>query len=139
MWLIKEVIMKFLHAMIRVKNIEESLRFYKDFLDLKIISKGSLEDCDLYYMGEDSDSCQIELTYNYETPKDGYDNGNCFGHFAFAVDDMDKITEKAKQMGYEFLWEPFDLELKDAQNNVTVKKIAFIKDPDGNEIELIKK
>lgn len=129
--------MKFLHSMIRVKNIDESLKFYKDFLGLNIIAKKSLEDCDLYFMGEDKNSCQIELTYNYETPENGYTNGDAFGHFAFAVDNMDEVVKKAKLSGYDFLWEPFNLEIKDSDGNISYNKIAFLKDPDGNEIELI--
>lgn len=129
--------MKFLHSMIRVKNINESLRFYKDFLGLKLIEKKSLEDCDLYFLGENEDSCQIELTYNYETPEDGYQNGSAFGHFAFAVEDMDIISEKMKEFGYTFLWEPFELSLKNEKGELSKKLIAFVKDSDGNEIELI--
>ena len=131
--------MKFLHSMIRVKNIDESLRFYQEFIGLKLIEQKSLEDCDLYFLGEDENSCQIELTYNYETPENGYENGNCFGHFAFETDNMAKFDEKVKALGYEYLWEPFDLELKDEQGNVSFKKISFLKDPDGNEIEMIEK
>ena len=129
--------MKFLHSMIRVKNIQQSLKFYMDFLDLKLIKKNSLDDCDLYFLGEDENSCQIELTYNYDTPTDGYKNGNAFGHFAFAVDNMNLICEKVKEFGYEFLWEPFELSLKNEKGETSKKLIAFIKDPDGNEIELI--
>ena len=129
--------MKFLHSMIRVKNIQQSLKFYMDFLGLKLIKKNSLDDCDLYFLGEDENSCQIELTYNYDTPTDGYKNGNAFGHFAFAVDNMNLICEKVKEFGYEFLWEPFELSLKNEKGETSKKLIAFIKDPDGNEIELI--
>lgn len=129
--------MKYLHSMIRVKNIEESLKFYQEFIGLTLIEKKSLEDCDLYFLGENKNSCQIELTYNYETPKDGYQNGNAFGHFAFGIDDMNKATAKIKEMGYEYLWEPFELELKNEEGISSKKLIAFIKDPDGNEIELI--
>lgn len=129
--------MKFLHSMIRVKNIDDSLRFYLDFLGLNLLEKKSLEDCDLYFLGEDDNSCQIELTYNYDTPIDGYNNGNAFGHFAFAVDNMSLITKKVKEFGYEFLWEPFELNLKNEKGETSKKLIAFIKDPDGNEIELI--
>ena len=131
--------MKFLHSMIRVKNISESLRFYQELLGLNIIKKSSLEDCDLYFLGENENSCQIELTYNYETPENGYDNGNAFGHFAFEVDSMDEICEKMQKMNYNFLWEPFTLELKNENGSTEAKKIAFVKDPDGNEIELIEK
>ncbi len=129
--------MKFLHSMIRVKNINESLKFYRDFIGLKLIKKYSLEDCDLYFLGEDENSCQIELTYNYITPEKGYTNGDSFGHFAFAVDDMDKISQKIKEMGYSYFYEPYDANLEDEKGNVSHKKISFVKDPDGNEIELI--
>lgn len=129
--------MKFLHSMIRVKNINDSLKFYSDFLGLNVIEKKSLEDCDLYFLGEDESSCQIELTYNYDIPTDGYKNGNAFGHFAFAVDNMNLVCEKVKEFGYEFLWEPFELTLKNEKGEISKKLIAFIKDPDGNEIELI--
>ena len=129
--------MKFLHSMIRVRNIDDSLKFYRDFLGLNLVEKKSLEDCDLYFLGEDENSCQIELTYNYDTPTKGYKNGNAFGHFAFAVDNMNLICEKVREFGYEFLWEPFELSLKNEKGETSKKLIAFIKDPDGNEIELI--
>ncbi len=129
--------MKFLHSMIRVKNIEESLKFYMDFIGLKLIEKKSLEDCDLYFLGENENSCQIELTYNYETPKDGYKTGSNFGHFAFAIENMEETTKLINKMGYKYLYEPFELPLKDEEGNSSKKLIAFIKDPDGNEIELI--
>ena len=131
--------MKFLHSMIRVKNISESLFFYQELLGLKVITKNSLEDCDLYFLGENENTCQIELTYNYETPQNGYNNGNAFGHFAFEVDSMNNICKKVKEMGYSFLWEPFDLDLKTQNGAIITKKVAFLKDPDGNEIELIEK
>ena len=129
--------MKFLHSMIRVKNIDDSLKFYTDFIGLRIIEKKSLEDCDLYFLGEDETSSQIELTYNYETPEKGYDNGTAFGHLAFSVDNMDEVSKKVLTMNYQFLWEPFELELKNEKGEISKKLIAFIKDPDGNEIELI--
>lgn len=129
--------MKFLHSMIRVKNIDESLKFYRDLLGLNLISKSSLEDCDLYFLGENETACQIELTYNYETPDEGYKNGSAFGHFAFAVDDMNSFSKKVQSMGYKYLYEPFELELKDENGISSFKKIAFLNDPDANEIEII--
>ncbi len=131
--------MKYLHSMIRVKNIEESLKFYTELLGLKIISKSSLEDCDLYYLGENENSCQIELTYNYQTPEDGYKNGNAFGHFAFKTENMKETVEKIQKMGYYFLYEPYEADLKDESGRIQHLCIAFIKDPDGNEIEIIQK
>ena len=67
------------HSSLRSNSsISESLFFYQELLGLKIITKNSLEDCDLYFLGENETDCQIELTYNYETPQDGYKNGNAF-------------------------------------------------------------
>ena len=124
--------MKFLHSMIRVKNIEESLKFYTELLNMKLVEKRRLEDCWLYFLSDEADTCQIELTYNDETPEGGYSIGNGFGHFAFEIKSMKDFTENMKKLGYKYLYEPFDLTGKGSL-------IAFIQDPDGYEIELIEK
>lgn len=122
--------MKFLHTMIRVKNIEESLKFYTEVLNMKLDHKKRLDDCWLYFLTDESGCCQIELTYNDKTPESGYDIGSGFGHFAFGVESLDDFTTKIDKLGYSYLYPPFDLTGKGS-------KIAFIKDPDGYEIELI--
>lgn len=124
--------MKFLHTMIRVKNIDESLKFYTEVLNMKLDHKKRLEDCWLYFLTDESGCCQIELTYNDETPQGGYDIGSGFGHFAFGVESLEDFTQKIEKLGYSYLYPPFDLTGKGS-------KIAFIKDPDGYEIELIEK
>ena len=122
--------MKFLHAMIRVSNLEKSLEFYKEILGFDIVKELRLEDCTLYYLGcKESGDFQIELTDNDEKV-DGYENGNAFGHFAFAADDLTEVAKKMKKMGIDWLYEPYELSKINS-------KIAFLKDPDGNEIELI--
>ena len=124
--------MKFLHTMIRVKNIEKSLDFYTKVLDMELTEKQRLDDCWLYFLSDKEKTCQIELTYNDETPKEGYNIGNAFGHFAFEVESLNTFTEKLNKLGYKYLYEPFDLNGKGSM-------IAFIKDPDGYDIELIEK
>lgn len=124
--------MKFLHSMIRVRDIEKSLDFYINILNMKLDHKKRLDDCWLYFLNDENNTCQIELTYNDTTPETGYENGNCFGHFAFKVDSLDDFSKKLKNTNYEYLYEPFDLNGKGS-------KIAFLKDPDGNEIELIER
>ncbi|MBD9223714.1 lactoylglutathione lyase [bacterium] len=124
--------MKFLHTMIRVKDIEKSLAFYTDVLNMKLDHKKRLEDCWLYFLTDEENTCQIELTYNDETPEGGYELGSGFGHFAFSVDSLDEFTDKINKLGYSYLYPPFDLNGKGS-------KIAFINDPDGYEIELIEK
>lgn len=123
--------MKFLHTMIRVKDLQKSLDFYQKLLNMSFVKKKRLDDCELYFLEDEEKTAQIELTFNDDTPENGYTNGNAFGHFAFSVESMDEFTKKMNELGYEYLYEPFII--------YTGTKIAFVKDPDGNEIELIEK
>ncbi len=124
--------MKFLHAMIRVKKVDEAINFYCNLLGLKEDRKIRLEDCYLLYLKDERTGFEIELTVNDCIPKTGYSNGDAFGHFAFEVDDMEIITKKMHNLGYEFEIEPFYMpEVK--------TRICFLLDPDGNQIELIEK
>ena len=118
--------------MIRVKDIDATLKFYTELLNMKLDKKKRLEDCELYFLNDEEGTTQLELTYNDETPANGSLLVNAFGHFAFSVKSLDEFTEKLHRLGYEYLYEPFDLNGKGT-------KIAFIKDPDGYEIELIEK
>ena len=122
--------MKFLHSMIRVNDIDKSLNFYEEILNMSLKKTKRLDDCTLYYLEDEEGTAQIELTYNDE--KQTYELGNGFGHFAFSVNSMDEFTSKLKTFGIDYLYEPFVLD-------ATGTKIAFIKDPDGYEIELIEK
>jgi len=123
--------MKFLHAMIRVKDLDKAMKFYKEILDMELVKTKRLDDCTLYFLSDKENTAQIELTHNDEIPENGYSNGNAFGHFAFEVESMDDFSERIKKAGVDYLWEPYKLNGK--------TKIAFVKDPDGNEIELIEK
>lgn len=124
--------MKLLHTMIRVKDAKKSIKFYTELLNMTIDKRKRLDDCELIFLTDEDGVNQLELTYNDETPKDGYELGNGFGHLAFSVKSLDEFTEKLHSLGYEYLYEPYDLNGKGT-------KIAFIKDPDGYEIEMIEK
>ena len=124
--------MKFLHTMIRVADINKSLKFYQDLLGLKVSRTKELKDATLYFLTDEKGCCEIELTYNHTLPDGGYSHGNYFGHLAFETHDMDKFTEKLKNYGWEYDRAPFQI----TENS---SKIAFIKDPDGINIELIEK
>lgn len=122
--------MRLLHIMIRVKDFEESMKFYGELLGLKEVKLLDLEDSRLHYLADEYGNVQIELTENFDTPSDGYTNGEAFGHFAFETESFEDFTAKLNKMGYKYLYEPFVLE-------GTGLKIAFVKDPDGNEVEII--
>jgi len=117
--------------MIRVKDLQKSLDFYEKLLNMSFVKKKRLDDCELYYLEDEEHYAQIELTYNDDTPADGYINGNAFGHFAFSVESMENFTVKLHELGYEYLYEPYEI--------FSGTIIAFVQDPDGNEIELIQK
>jgi len=123
--------MNILHTMLRVKDIQKSLKFYCNFIGLEIQEIKELDDCKLYFLGnKESGHVQIELTDNFDIPENGYQNGNAFGHIAFGTESMEKTGIKLKEAGYDWLYEPFVLEQVNS-------KIAFVLDPDGNEIEII--
>ena len=82
--------MKFLHTMIRVNNLDESLKFYCDQLGMKLLRKqdypgGEFTLAFVGYGGE-KDNTVIELTHNWGTAS--YDQGNAFGHLALGVDNI---------------------------------------------------
>ncbi len=129
--------MKFLHTMVRAKDIKASLRFYVDFLGLEVDKISELEDCKLYFLKDEDGFAAIELTENFETPEGGYSVGSGFGHIALLAPNLDDVGTKLEKFGYEWLFEPFILNRIDEPDRKT--KIAFIKDPDGYEIELIEK
>ena len=122
--------MKFLHTMVRVKDIDASLKFYQELLDLNLTEEVELEDCKLYYLSDEDGQTQVELTHNFETPKNGYEKGNGFGHLAFRTDSIEEFTKKMNKLGYKYLYEPFYMKEVDSI-------IAFLEDPDGYEIEII--
>lgn len=124
--------MKFVHVMIRVKDIDASMRFYTELLDMNRTGEVPLDDCTLYYLSDEDGQTQIELTHNKETPKEGYTNGNAFGHLAFETDSIIEFSKKMEKMGYKYLYEPYFMPEVEMY-------VAFLKDPDGNEIEIMSK
>ncbi len=129
--------MKFAHAMIRSYDLEKSLKFYQELMGFKLDKKADLEDCSLYYL-KGEDGFVLELTSNFVQEKKPYSVGRAFGHFAFDVKSMKEFTDKAEKLGYEMMYGgAFDIELKDDKGNVEKKLIAFLTDPDGNEIEIM--
>lgn len=118
--------------MIRVNNLEESIKFYTEVLGMNLISKTDYPDgkftlAFLSYGQTKNDPC-IELTYNYD--KHSYNLGDAFGHIALATQDIYGLCEKVKKMGTKVTREPGPM-----KHGTTV--IAFIEDPNGYKIELI--
>lgn len=126
--------MKYLHTMIRVNHLDESIKFYSEILGMKLLSKTDYPDgkftlAFLGYGNSKEDPC-IELTYNYDCH--AYTLGDAFGHIALETDDIFKTCEQARAQGAKITREPGPM-----KHGTTV--IAFIEDPNGYKIELIQK
>lgn len=123
-----------LHTMIRVKDLDASLKFYTDVLGMTLLRKkdypgGEFTLAFVGYGPEDSNTV-IELTYNWG--KSDYELGDAFGHIALGVDDIRAFVEKVRAAGAKVTREPGPM-----KNGTTV--IAFIEDPSGYKIELIER
>ena len=124
--------MKFLHTMIRVNNLDDSLKFYCDHLGMKLLRKqdypgGEFTLAFVGYGGE-NDNTVIELTHNWGTAS--YDQGSAFGHLALGVDNIYKVCDDLKTKGVKVVREAGPMKHGGAV-------IAFIEDPNGYKIELI--
>ena len=120
--------MKYLHTMVRVKNIEESLDFYCNKLGLKEVKRVENEKgrFTLIFLGaENSDEKTglLELTYNWDT--EVYTGGRNFGHLAYSVKNIYEMCDKLLKNGVIINRPPRD------------GKMAFIKSPDNISIEIL--
>lgn len=126
--------MRLLHTMIRVGNLEKSIQFYTEILGMKLLRQKDYPDgkFTLAFVGygDEKENSVIELTHNWDTTE--YDMGNGFGHLAIEVDDVYAACDKIKQQGGNIIREAGPM-------NAGSTIIAFIKDPDGYEIELLNK
>ena len=125
--------MKILHTMIRVNDLEESVRFYCDLLGMKLLRKkdypsGRFTLAFVGY-GTESENAVIELTHNWDTRE--YELGNAFGHIAVGVEDIYETCEALRAKGAKIVREPGPMKHGGSE-------IAFIEDPNGYKIELIK-
>jgi len=126
--------MRILHTMIRVNNLEESIKFYTDILGMRLLrEKEYPEDkFSLAFLGygKETEDTVIELTYNWHT--NDYEHGNAFGHIAIEVDDIYKVCEEIREKGTTFIRDPGPM-------MGSKLLLAFIEDPNGYKIELIEK
>ncbi len=124
--------MKFVHVATRTKDLDKAIAFY-GMLGLQLQRKKELttNQATLAFLAEPDSDFAIELVYNWG--KDTvYEGGQRFGHFAFEVDDLDTLFDRLVKAGATPVRRPALLQDEGP-------KIAFIADPDGNEIELIER
>jgi lactoylglutathione lyase len=120
--------MKFLHSMVRVKDLDASLKFFRDALGLIENKRRDYPDgrFTLVYLGAPENlQVEVELTFNYD-PED-YGSARNFGHLAFEVDDIYAACERLQSAGVVINRPPRD------------GRMAFVRSPDLISIELLQK
>ena len=118
--------MKYLHTMVRVTDIEQSLRFYRDALGLEVLSRRDHEAgrFTLVFLAAPGDaSAQVELTHNWDP--EVYSGGRNFGHLAYAVDDIYATCQRLADHGVTINRPPRD------------GRMAFVRSPDNISVELL--
>ena len=126
--------MRILHTMLRVADLERSLRFYTEVLGMRLLRRKDYPEgkFTLAFVGygDETDTAVIELTHNWGVDK--YELGNAFGHVAIAVDDAARACADVRRRGGKVVREAGPM-----KHGTTV--IAFVEDPDGYRIELIQR
>ena len=118
--------MKYLHTMVRVTDIEQSLRFYRDALGLELLSRRDNEAgrFTLVFLAAPGDhGAQVELTHNWDP--EVYTGGRNFGHLAYAVDDIYTTCQRLMDHGVTINRPPRD------------GRMAFVRSPDHISVELL--
>ena len=120
--------LKYLHTMVRVRDLDASLHFYCTLLGLeeirrKEVPKGRFTLVFLAAPGDES--AQVELTYNWDTEE--YTGGRNFGHLAYEVDNIYEKCQRLMDGGVTLSRPPRD------------GRMAFVRSPDGISIELLQK
>ena len=126
--------MRLLHTMLRVGDLDRSVRFYTDVLGMRVLRKTDRPDqkYTLAFVGygDESQGAVLELTYNYGVER--YDLGTAYGHIAIEVPDAKAACDAVRAKGGTVTREAGPV-----KGGSTV--IAFVQDPDGYKIELIER
>jgi len=120
--------MKYLHTMVRITDIEESLEFYVDHLGLKVLRRTDYEQGRftlIFLAAEGDEEAQVELTYNWDPEE--YAASRNFGHLAYQVDDIYQVCDRLMAGGVTINRPPRD------------GRMAFVRSPDRISIELLQK
>ncbi len=120
--------MKYLHTMVRVADIDTSLKFYCDALGMREVRRNEYPQGRftlVFLAAPESPDAEVELTYNWDPEE--YGEGRNFGHLAFAVDDIYAACQRLADHGVTINRPPRD------------GRMAFVRSPDGISVELLQK
>ncbi len=126
--------MQLLHTMLRVKDLDESIKFYTEHLGMKLLRKEDFPggEFTLAFVGYGDEKSHTVLEFTHNWGQSDYDLGDAYGHIAIGCDDIYGTCETLRSNGVEIKREPGPM-----MHGTTV--IAFVKDPSGYMVELIQK
>lgn len=119
--------MKYLHSMVRIRDIDASLRFYCEGLGLQEVRRKEVPEGKfslIFLAAPDSPEAELEMTWNWDSDE-SYGNARNFGHLAFRTDDIYALCQHLADMGYTIHRPPRD------------GHMAFVKSPDDISVELL--
>ena len=118
--------MRLAHTMIRIKDLEATLEFYRDFIGLREVRRKPIGDeATLIFLADADGHYHIELTLNHG--KTDYTLGDQFGHLAFFTDDLDRVIGEVERRGWWFRRSRPELD----------SHYIFVKDPNGYQVEIL--
>lgn len=118
--------MHYLHTMVRITDVDASLRFYRDALGLEVLSRRDVPQGRftlIFLAAPGNETAQVELTHNWDP--EAYTGGRNFGHLAYAVDDIYATCQRLMAHGVTINRPPRD------------GRMAFVRSPDGISVELL--
>ncbi|APW36360.1 lactoylglutathione lyase [Rhodoferax koreense] len=124
---------KIIHTMIRVADLDRSIRFYADLLDLSESHRLDFPDFALVYLRSGECEFELELTLN-KGREEPYTHGSGYGHIAAVVDDANAERARLLGMGYQ----PGDVK-EFRRGEELLARFFFIQDPDGYKIEVLER
>ncbi|WP_250454263.1 VOC family protein [Caballeronia sp. ATUFL_M2_KS44] len=125
---------KLIHTMIRVRDLDKSLGFYQDALQLGVAHRLDFPDFTLAYLRNDETATELELTWN-KGRSEPYTHGDGYGHIAVSVEDAKAERERLIGLGME----PLDLKEFKGDDGQLIARFFFILDPDGYKIEVLER
>lgn len=122
-----------IHSMIRVRNEDQSVDFYRRAFGLEIATRLAFDSFTLVYLKSIEDDFELELTINHDRAEP-YNLGDGYGHIAFVVDDLDSEHARFEREGLA----PKPVK-EFHRDGALLAKFFFVADPDGYQIEMLQK
>jgi lactoylglutathione lyase len=124
---------KYIHTMIRVMDLDKSMKFYRDVMDMKPSHRLDFPDFSLVYLRNEENDAELELTWN-KGREEPYTHGTGYGHIAMVVEDLDGKHAVFARQGH-----PVQPIKEFKRGEELLARFFFIQDPDGYKIEVLQR